>query len=86
MPQYFVDGDGSLVEGYIRDYHTMDISIIKNFFNRKLQTSVGVKNLFDNKSIPSVGTGGGAHSGGNSSLIGWGRSYFVKITYWFRKY
>ena len=86
MPQYFVDGDGSLVEGYIRDYHTMDISIIKNFFNRKLQTSVGVKNLFDNKSIPSVGSGGGAHSGGNSSLIGWGRSYFIKIAYSFRKY
>lgn len=86
MPQYFVDEEGSLVEGYVSDYHTMDISLIKNFFNRKLQTSVGVRNLFDNKSIPAVGSGGGAHSGGSSSLIGWGRTFFIKIAYSFREY
>ncbi len=86
MPQYFIDANGNLNEGYIKDYNTMDISLMKNLFNRSLQISIGVKNVFDNKSIPAVGGGGGVHSGGDSSLIGWGRTFFAQISYTFQKF
>ena len=84
-PQYIVDENGDLAEGYIPDYHTMDVSVIKNFFNRQLQLSVGVKNLFDNTSLPAIGGGSGVHSGGDT-LIGWGRTFFVRAAYSFRQY
>jgi outer membrane receptor for ferrienterochelin and colicins len=86
MPQYFVDASGNLIEGFVSDFHTMDISLIKRFFNRRLVASTGVKNLFDNKTIPAVGAGGGVHSGGSSTMIGWGRTFFLKIAYSFRQY
>ncbi len=86
MPQYFVDALGNLKEGYIKDYHTMDISVIKNLLNRSLQVSVGVKNLFNNKSIPAIGGGGGIHSGGDSALIGYGRTFFARVSYTFQKF
>ena len=61
-PQYVVV-DENLVESYIPDYHIMDISAIKYFLNRRLQVSVGVKNLFDNTALPAIGSSGGtAHS------------------------
>ena len=85
-PQYIVDADENLVEGYIPAYHSMDISAIKNFFNRQLQISVGVKNLFDNTTLPAVGgAGSGIHSGGDTQ-IGWGRTFFFSAAYSFKKF
>ena len=83
----FVIAEGNIQEDFIQDYHIMDISVIKNFFNRKLQVSIGAKNLFNNTSLPAAGSGnsGSAHSGGGS-LIGWGRTFFVKASYTFRQY
>lgn len=87
LPQYFQNPQGEIVEGYIEDYNTMDITINKHFFNRTLLFSTGIKNVFDVKSVSASGaTTGGAHGGGGSSLIGYGRTFFLRLTYGFRKF
>jgi outer membrane receptor for ferrienterochelin and colicins len=87
LPQYYQNTEGELEEGYIEDYHTMDITLNKHFFNRTLTISAGIKNLFDVKAVNATGaTAGGVHSGGGSSLVGYGRSYFISLSYGFRKF
>jgi len=87
LPQYFQNPQGELQEGYIDAYHTMDITLNKYFFNRTLTLSTGVKNLFDVKTVNALGaTTGGVHTGGSGSLVGYGRSFFVSLSYGFRKF
>ncbi len=55
--------------------------------NDKYNLTTGVKNIFDNTQL--LGTSGGSgHGGGDgaSSLVGWGRTYFVGINYNFTKH
>ena len=86
MPQFFAVGD-SLVEGFIEDYHTMDVTLSKSFFHNRVKISSGIKNVFDNKTIPAVGGTGGAHGSGDGALsIGWGRTYFARISFTLNKY
>jgi len=85
-PQYRVDENENLVEGYVPAYNSMDISVIKNLLNRRLQVSVGVKNLFNNTTLPAVGGGTGEiHSGGDTQ-IAWGRTIFLRAAYTFKKF
>ncbi|MHC1706579.1 MAG: TonB-dependent receptor [Bacteroidales bacterium] len=86
MPQFFSVGD-SIIEGFIQDYHTMDLTLSKSFVKNRVKVSAGIKNVFDNKTIAAVGGTGGAHSGGAGAMsIGWGRTYFARISFTFNKY
>jgi len=85
-PQYELDLDDNLVEGYVPAYNSMDISVIKNLLNRRLQVSVSVKNLFNNTILPPVGgSSGEIHSGGDNP-IAWGRTVFLRAAYTFKKF
>lgn len=85
-PQYQVDLNENLVEGYVPAYNSMDISVIKNLMNRRLQLSIGVKNLFNNTVLPAVGgSSGEIHSGGDNP-IAWGRTMFLRAAYTFKKF
>ena len=87
LPQYFLNPEGELEEGYIESYNTMDITLNKHFFNRTLSLSAGVKNLFDVKTVNATGAAtGGVHSGSSGSLIGYGRSFFVGLSWGLRKF
>ena len=88
LPQYYQSGEGQLREGYIEDYHTMDVTVKKSLFKNQLQVSAGIKNLFDVKSIYSSGGGsfGSVHGSGGGSLIGYGRTVFAGISYSFNKF
>nr|MBC8148044.1 TonB-dependent receptor [Bacteroidota bacterium] len=82
LPEIVVDENDEIVEAYIADYHTLDASVMKSFFNDRLSVSIGGKNLFNNKIIPAVGGGGGIHSSSSSSVpVGWGRTFFVRLSY-----
>jgi len=72
---------------YLDSYHNMDATLSIPFFNYSSRITIGAKNIFDNNSISSSG-GGGVHSGGasGSSLLNWGRTYFVKFSYRFNKF
>ncbi|MDO9510968.1 MAG: TonB-dependent receptor [Bacteroidales bacterium] len=81
LPRYTIDEEGKLSESFIGGYHGLDISLMKRFFQNKLSLSVGAKNLFDVKTVDAAGGTGVAHSGGGGAVpVGWGRSYFVKIS------
>ena len=67
----------------------MDISIGKKFWHNFVFVSAGVKNLFDNTEIGGDGAGvssGHGSGGGASSLVGYGRTFFVSMKFNFVKY
>jgi outer membrane receptor for ferrienterochelin and colicins len=73
----------------ISSYNTMDITATKGFWNGRIRLSAGVKNLFDVTTIPTTGNAfSGGHSGnaGGNANIGWGRSFFAKISFQFNQY
>lgn len=87
LPQFFVSADGQVVEGFIDQFNTMDITLQKSIMGNRLIIGGGVKNLFDVTNVASSGVTGGAHSGGSGGYsIGWGRSYFLKLSFNFMKY
>jgi outer membrane receptor for ferrienterochelin and colicins len=62
---------------------------MKKFWKNRFSATTGVKNIFDNKEIG--GQGGGTSSGhgsgeGASSLVGWGRTFFLSLKVNFVKY
>ena len=60
-------------------YHIADISLRKSWWGKKLNSSIGVKNLFNVSQI-AANTSGGAHSGDSgSALIAFGRNFFVQL-------
>ena len=86
-PVYRYNDTGDVVINYLNDYHNMDISLSKTFFTRKLTVSTGIKNAFDNTEIQGdVADSGGAHGGGSSSMVGWGRTFFLGVKLNFAKY
>jgi outer membrane receptor for ferrienterochelin and colicins len=88
-PQFYVNNNNEVVEGFIADYHTMDATAMKSFLHNRLNLSVGVNNIFNNKTIEAVAgaAGGSAHGGGSGSMnIGLGRTYFTKLSFVFNSY
>jgi outer membrane receptor for ferrienterochelin and colicins len=61
-------------------YHSMDALINKQLLKNKIDLGIGVKNIFDNTRVNTSGINNGGVSAG---LVGYGRSYFVKLTYRF---
>jgi outer membrane receptor for ferrienterochelin and colicins len=60
----------------------VDATVRQGFYNNKLDVTVGVRNLFDVTRIRTSSEGAGAHTAGaNTLLMGYGRSYFVKLLY-----
>ncbi|MFN8256167.1 MAG: TonB-dependent receptor [Bacteroidales bacterium] len=59
-------------------YHNLDVQFTKHFLDGKLSTGVGAKNLFDNTRIELSTT---TTAGKNSGLVGYGRTYFINLTY-----
>jgi outer membrane receptor for ferrienterochelin and colicins len=88
-PQFYVNSEDQVVEGFVSSYHTMDATAMKSFLHNRLNLSTGIKNIFNNKTIAAVAGGGGsAHGGGGSGSmnIGLGRTYFAKLSFVFNSY
>ena len=74
----------STANGYVvseRDpYGWLDASIKKNLLHKRLELTLGVRNLLDvttvSRTLLTVG-----HESSSSILLGYGRSYFLKLTY-----
>lgn len=85
-PQFLVDGN-SVSIGYISPYHMMDFTATKGFWKSRIHLSCGMKNIFNVKTVPSTGAGGGAHSSlGKNADIGYGRTVFLRLTFTYNKY
>ena len=62
-------------------YDIVDASIRKTFFRKRFETTIGARNIFDVTSIKKSLPTGGAHESTDNLLLGYGRSYFIKLTY-----
>lgn len=68
-------------EFFIDDFHIMDLSISKSFFD-VIELVVGSKNIFNVVNINStMAITGGAHSAGSSFPVSWGRTFFTRINF-----
>jgi len=87
-PQYqFVNktddaGDAVLVRGKQNAYSMLDATIRKSFMSNRLEATIGARNLLDITRINTTANEGGAHTGpATSQLMGYGRSFFLKLLY-----
>lgn len=90
-PQYqFVQrqteaGETSLERGKQDGFGLMDFSLRKQFLNKRLDVTLGSRNLLDVDRVNTTAAEGGAHSGAPSNiLLAYGRSYFIKLLYQFK--
>jgi outer membrane receptor for ferrienterochelin and colicins len=78
--------DGSLnvtSETLAGGYHNMDALVNKQLLHNKIDLGIGVKNIFDNTRIKATGSNGINNGGVSAGLVGYGRSYFIKLSYRF---
>lgn len=83
------DGKTGFFLNELEPYSWMDASVRKSFFKNQFEVTVGARNLLNVTNLQSVINGGsgdasgGAHGGGTSSdmMLGYGRSYFLKLSY-----
>ena len=85
--QGFAVVDDQLTNTLIADFHTLDLTVGKSFWNDALSVSTGMKNVLNVQQIPTVGTGGGgAHSSSsNGMMVGMGRVFFIQMRYTWKK-
>lgn len=82
LPYFYIDTDDEVMLKTMADFHTLDFTISKSFFQNSLFVAAGVKNILNNQSVLlSGGNNGGVHTGGDSSIVGWGRSWFIMASY-----
>ena len=81
QPNYMVDSNGNPVLGQTDAFHMMDVSVSRHLWAKRLNLTIGIKNLFDVQQVNRTGTGGGAHSGGGANNVARGRSVFLSIKY-----
>lgn len=80
--QQFVEGTSEYVISEIDDSNWLDTSIRKTFFNKKLETTIGARNLFDITTVTQIGTNtNAAHATSSDIMLGYGRSFFIKLSY-----
>lgn len=79
LPIYSINDNDEIYKTQTSDYHTADISFSKLLFAKKLNFSIGSKNIFNVKNITGAATGSVHSSGNNSISVGMGRTYFIKL-------
>ena len=72
--------DATITRGFIGEYHLLNASMHRSFWKNRITLAVGAKNIFDVQSFPFSGEVQGIHSSaGNSLLLGWGRTFFMRM-------
>ncbi|MBD3583479.1 TonB-dependent receptor plug domain-containing protein [Flavobacterium selenitireducens] len=87
--QFITTGDlteegGTIFRGKRDGFTSLDATVTKSFDKERLQVTLGARNLTDVTRVNTTAVQGGTHDGAASSqLLGYGRSYFLKILYKF---
>lgn len=79
--RFYQNSDNNLEEGFIGDYHFLNLSFSKKIWKTRIHLTGGIKNLLDTQTVPVSGAStGGTHSNsGSALLLNWGRTYFVRL-------
>lgn len=76
------EGEQEFVQGETDAYSWMDGTIHTSFFDGVFITTLGCRNLFDVTEVNTTAFEGGTHTGSPTQIpLGYGRSYFLKLTY-----
>ncbi|MEM9990235.1 MAG: TonB-dependent receptor [Bacteroidota bacterium] len=79
--RFYEDGEGTVSEGYVGGYHLLNATWSRHFWKRRVFLAVGAKNLLNIETVPFLGQSDTAHgSVGNTQLLNWGRTYFVRCS------
>jgi len=65
-------------------YNWIDASVRKTFFDGRFEAMIGARNILnvvDIQNSVTTSIGGSTHTSSNNIMLGYGRSYFVKLTY-----
>lgn len=84
QPFLYADENDVTRQGFIQDFHTLDLSVTKTFFKKSLRISVYGKNMLNVRNLVQNGTSseGGVHSSSSSSVSSsWGRTVAVAVSY-----
>jgi outer membrane receptor for ferrienterochelin and colicins len=86
-PVHTYVSDEEIALYYLEAWHNLDLNLSVKLFGQQLRLSTGIKNILDNTQLQGT-SGGSGHGGGDgaSSLVGWGRTYFLGINYNFTKH
>ena len=74
---YFKDANSTIKQSLRGDFHTLDATLTKSFWNKNIQWAIGAKNLFDVKDVQNQGAGGAHSSNSGTVAMSWGRSFFT---------
>ncbi|GAB1446382.1 hypothetical protein MASR2M41_21560 [Flammeovirgaceae bacterium] len=80
-----VNGEQKVTLAKINGYNWADFSIQKDLFKDFIVTG-GIRNLFDVVNVNNTSVDGGVHTSGGNRAIGYGRSYFLGISYSINNY
>lgn len=76
------NGDERVMKQKQEGYGWLNASVKKQFFNNQFEITLGARNLLNLKEIKTKTTSNEGHDAGSSSLLlGYGRSYFLKLQY-----
>lgn len=78
LKSYIASGN-AITTGILEDYHWADLTASRKLF-KKVDATMGVKNLFNVTRISNSNPGSGTHSG-ESQPLSYGRSYFISFNY-----
>lgn len=79
---YDDDGNASYRLSTLDAYSWMDASVKKSFFKNKLDVTLGGRNLLNLENVQQTqDTAGQAHATSTDILLGYGRSYYLKLAY-----
>jgi len=85
MAQFGLDAYGNLVDQRLGDYHLLDLSANKAFWQGKLNLTAGLKNLLGVTDVLQSGTGTDGLVEGTGDIsavpIAWGRTAFIKASF-----
>lgn len=79
MPIVNLNSDGDPTTRIIDDFNTLDLSVTKGFLKKKLQLTIGSKNIFNVTNINGIMPGGAHSGGGNTMAVAMGRTYFMAL-------
>jgi len=85
-PVHTYISDDEIALNYLEAYHQLDLNLAVRLFRQQIRLSTGIKNILNNTQLQGT-SGGSGHGGGDgaSSLVGWGRTFFLGINYNFTK-
>ena len=79
--RFGVDEQGAISQGSIEDYHLLNLAVNRSFLDDQIVLSIGAKNLLDVTAVNTTGADNSIHSSSTATqLVGWGRSYFVRLS------